>query len=111
MLPHGYELQHESGLATCPLMTLTCLKRNDGGEPIKPGDIKAELGLDDDYVDGFIRGFDEGFDFRVKRYRRNRQAYDGLEAARRYLHGIRDGVRVRRHVPVDINRDAEEIPF
>jgi len=111
VLRHGYELQHETGLATCPLMTLACLKRNDGGEPISAGDIKDALDLEHDYVEGFIQGFDEGFTQQTRRYRRNREAYSGRDAARTFLLGVRDGVRVPRHVDVDIDRDGEELPF
>ena len=37
VLRHGYELQHDDGLATCPFaLTLARLKRNDGGVSISP---------------------------------------------------------------------------
>ena len=79
---------------------------------ISPSDLTYELGLERDYIDGFIRGFDDGFDpSRIRRFRRHLLEYDGREAARNFLNGVRDGVRVRRHVPVDIDRDAEELPF
>lgn len=110
VLSHGFELQHEDGRATCPLMTLTCIRRNDGGVPISPEEIPEELELDDAYFYGFILGFDDGFRKGYRWIRHDLEKRDGREVARNFLLGVRDGIRVRRQVPPELNA-LDFIPF
>jgi hypothetical protein len=87
--------------AACPLSV--CAMAADGDEFPGEEDVIETLALHPNYVQGFVEGFDSDSLRIVFRALRNRTSWLwDKEQTRLFVQGLRDGRRVRRHVPAEL---------
>jgi hypothetical protein len=95
--------------AACPLSACSTVLTGDTF-PSSEQVVEA-LGITSAYEDGFTTAFDTDRLESVVRWRHIQQQ-PGVrdEDLREYVRGVRDGRRVRRHVPAELNR-SDMLPF